>query len=212
MPNWRKLKAGIERQERRRGTARDRSAEAARWDWYAAGCPCGLPPGECREHPRARASQRPPAGDWRCWLILAGRGFGKTVAACQWVRHQVETGRARRVALVGPTSADVRDVIVEGPSGILSVSPPGSMPRYEPSKRRLTWPNGAVAVTYSADEPDRLRGPQHDLAYCDEIAAFRYPAALDNLLLGLRLGQDGVWQRFATKWAISPKFSPRIVL
>ena len=91
--NWRKLQAGIERQERLRGTVRDRSAESARFDWYAAGCPCGLPPGECREHPRARASQRPPAGDWRTWLLLmAGRGFGKTRSAAEWVRHRVETG------------------------------------------------------------------------------------------------------------------------
>jgi hypothetical protein len=122
--------------------------------------------------------------------VLAGRGFGKTRCAAEWVRHRVETGAARRVALVGATAADVRDVMVEGPSGILAVCPPRDRPRYEPSKRRLTWPGGAVATTYSAEEPDRLRGPQHDGAWVDELAAFRYPAAVDNLLFGLRLGTD----------------------
>ena len=146
-----------------RGTARDRSAESARFDWYADGCPCGLPAGECREHPRARPSQRPPAGDWRTWLVLVGRGFGKTRCAAEWVRHRVEAGASRRIALVGATAADVRDVMVEGPSGILAVCPPWDRPRYEPSKRRLTWPNGAVATTFTADEPDRLRGPQNRL-------------------------------------------------
>jgi phage terminase large subunit-like protein len=163
---------------------------AARFDWYAEGCPCGLPAGECREHPRARASQRPPAGAWRTWLYLGGRGAGKTRAAAEWVRSRIASGSARRVALVGATAADARDVIVEGPSGILSVCPIWDRPRYEPSRRRLTWPNGAVAITYSAEEPDRLRGPQHDAAYCDELATWSHPAAWDNLLLGLRLGRD----------------------
>jgi hypothetical protein len=94
------------------------------------------------------------------------------------------------MALVGATAADVRDVMVEGPSGVLAVSPPWDRPVYEPSKRRLRWRNGAVATTFSADEPERLRGPQHDGAWVDELAAFRYPAALDNLFLGLRLGDD----------------------
>ena len=164
-------------------------AEAVRFDWYAAGCPCGVAAGACREHPRARPSQRPPAGDWRTWLVLAGRGFGKTRCAAEWIRHRVETGAARRIALVGATAADVRDVMVEGPSGLLAVCPPWDRPRYEPSKRRLTWPNGAVATTFSADEPDRLRGPQHDGAWLDELAAFRYPSAVDNLLFGLRLAR-----------------------
>ena len=186
----RMVEARIERLERRRGKARDRSAESVRFDWYAAGCPCGVPPGECREHPRARPAQRPPAGDWRTWLLLMGRGAGKTRSAAEWVRHRVETGAARRIALVGATAADVRDVMVEGPSGLLAVCPPWDRPRYEPSKRRLTWPNGAVATTFSADEPDRLRGPQTDCAWIDELAAFRYPAAVDNLLFGLRLGAD----------------------
>jgi phage terminase large subunit-like protein len=188
--NWRMVRAKLSELERRRGTARGRSAEAPRFDWYAEGCPCGLPAGACREHPRARPSQRPPAGDWRTWLLLMGRGSGKTKAAAEWIRHRVETGASRRIALVGATAADVRDVMVEGPSGLLSVGPPRDRPRYEPSKRRLTWPNGAMALTFSADEPDRLRGPQSDCAWIDELAAFRYPAAVDNLLFGLRLGTD----------------------
>ena len=187
MPNWGRLRAGIERQEQRRQVRR---SNLGQWDWYAEGCPCGLPAGECREHPRARANQRPPAGDWRTWLLLMGRGAGKTRSAAEWVRHRVESGAVRAAGPGGATAADVRDTMVDGQSGILAVSPPWFRPRYEPSKRRLTWPNGARATTFSAEEPDRLRGPQHDCAWLDELAAFRYPAAMDNLLLGLRLGAD----------------------
>jgi Terminase large subunit, T4likevirus-type, N-terminal len=187
MADWRRLRAGIERLEARREFLR---LDASPWDWYAEGCPCGRPAGECREHPRARANQRPPDGDWRTWLMLMGRGAGKTRAAAEWVRRRVESGAARRLALVGATAADVRDTMVDGESGILAISPPWFMPRYEPTKRRLTWPNGARATTFSADEPDRLRGPQFETAWCDEVAAWRYPQAMDNLLFGLRLGGD----------------------
>jgi phage terminase large subunit-like protein len=187
MADWRKLRARIERLESRRELCR---ADAGPWDWYAEGCPCGRPVGECREHPRARVNQRPPDGDWRTWLMLMGRGAGKTRAAAEWVRRRVESGAARRLALVGATAADVRDTMVDGESGILAISPPWFMPRYEPTKRRLTWPNGARATTFSADEPDRLRGPQFETAWCDEVAAWRYPQAMDNLLFGLRLGGD----------------------
>jgi predicted phage terminase large subunit-like protein len=137
-----------------------------------------------------RPEQQAPEGDWRVWLLLAGRGFGKTRTGAEWVRAEVEAGRRGRLALVAPTAADARDVMVEGESGVLAVSPPGFRPLYEPSKRRLTWPNGAQATTYSADEPDRLRGPQHDGAWCDELAAWRYPEAWDMLQFGLRLGRD----------------------
>ncbi len=164
--------------------------DRARFAWFAHSCPCGRPAGECAAHPRARESQRPPGGDWRTWLLLMGRAAGKTRAAAEWVRHRVESGSARRLALVGATAADVRDVMIEGPSGLLAIGPPRSRPRYEPSKRRLTWPNGAVATAYHAEEPDRLRGPQHDAAWCDELAAWRYPAAFENVLWGLRIGSD----------------------
>ena len=138
----------------------------------------------------ARPNQLPPPGDWRVWLLLAGRGFGKTRSGAEFVRARVEAGLAARVALVGPTAADVRDVMIEGDSGLLAIASDDDRPHYESSKRRLTWPNGAVALAFSADEPERLRGPQHDLAWCDELASWRYAAAWDNLLLGLRLGAD----------------------
>ena len=112
----------------------------------------------------AREKQMPPDGQWFAWLLMAGRGFGKTRTGAEWVRWKVERGGARRVALVARTAADVRDVMVEGESGILAISPPWFRPVYEPSKRRLTWPNGAIATTYSGDKPDQLRGPQHDAA------------------------------------------------
>jgi phage terminase large subunit-like protein len=139
---------------------------------------------------RPRPAQTPPRGDWRVWLLIAGRGFGKTRAGAEFVRHEIAVGRARRVALVGPTALDVRNVMVEGDSGLLNIGPRRKRPLYEPSKHRLTWKNGAIAEAFSADEPDRLRGPQHDLAWCDELAAWRYPAAWDMLLFGLRLGRD----------------------
>jgi len=138
----------------------------------------------------ARPSQLPPEGDWRVWLVLAGRGFGKTRTGAEHIRARATARTASRFALVAPKAGDARDVMVEGESGILAVSPPWERPRYEPSKRRLTWPNGAVATLFSADEPERLRGPQHDLAWCDELASWRYPEAWDMLMLGLRLGAD----------------------
>ena len=122
-------------------------------------------------------------------MLLAGRGFGKTRTGAEYVRAQVEAGNAGRVALVAPTAADARDVMVEGESGLLAIAPPWNRPNYEPSKRRVTWPNGALATLYSADEPERLRGPQHDLAWPDELASWRYPEAWDMLMFGLRLGR-----------------------
>lgn len=138
----------------------------------------------------ARPNQCPPEGDWRVWLLLAGRGFGKTRTGAELIRARTTAKTARRVALVAPTAGDARDVMVEGESGILAISPPWERPRYEPSKRRLTWPNGAIATLFSADEPERLRGPQHDAAWCDELASWRYPEAWDMLMFGLRLGAD----------------------
>ena len=140
---------------------------------------------------RARDTQKPPPGDWRVWLLLAGRGFGKTRTGAEFVRAEIAAGRARRVALVAPTEADVRGVMVEGESGLIAVHPRlGVRPLYQPSNRRLIWPNGAIATTFSAEQPERLRGPQHDLAWCDELAAWRYPEAWDMLLFGLRLGDN----------------------
>src|SRR5438105_12894750 len=105
----------------------------------------------------ARPNQLPPPGDWwQVWLLLAGRGFGKTRTLAEWVCEQVASGQAGRIALVAATAADARDVLVEGESGILAVAPSWCRPIYEPSKRRLTWPNGAIATTFSAEEPERF--------------------------------------------------------
>jgi phage terminase large subunit-like protein len=136
----------------------------------------------------ARTAPIEPPGAWTVWLILSGRGFGKTRAGAEWSRSRVEKHAGKRGAIVARTAADCRDTLIEGESGILACSPPWFMPKYEPSKRRLTWPNGAVATTFGADEPDLLRGPQFDWAWADELAAWRYPLAWDNLMFGLRLG------------------------
>jgi phage terminase large subunit-like protein len=122
------------------------------------------------------------------WLILAGRGWGKTRTGAEFIREQVDSNSVSHIALVGPTAGDVRDTMIEGESGLLSIFPTAQRPRYEPSKRRVTFHNGAVATAFSADEPDRLRGPNHDLAWADELAAWRYPEAWDMLQLGLRIG------------------------
>lgn len=143
----------------------------------------------------ARPNQLPPPEPWSTWLVLAGRGFGKTRAGAEWVRSvacgptPLAAGKHRRIAVVAETAADARDVLVEGESGILAVHPPDFRPLYEPSKRRLTWPNGAVATLFNAVEPDQLRGPQHDAALCDELAKWRYARETwDQLQFGMRLG------------------------
>ncbi len=135
----------------------------------------------------ARPEQLEPLGDWTFWLVKAGRGFGKTRTGAEWIRKKAGQG-FNRIGLVAPTAADCRDIMIEGESGILAVSPPWNRPLYEPSKRRLTWPNGIIATTYSAEEPDRLRGPQHEILWCDEIGHWKYPEAWDMAKLGLRLG------------------------
>ncbi len=138
----------------------------------------------------SRPNQRAPKGAWSTWLMLAGRGFGKTRAGSEWVRSLVEGGKAQRIALVAPTLHDARAVMVEGDSGLLAVCPPWFKPKFEPSKRTLTWPNGAIATLFSAEEPERLRGPQHDAAWCDELCAWKQAdMTYDMLLFGLRLGR-----------------------
>ena len=138
----------------------------------------------------ARPDQVAPGGDWDVWLALAGRGWGKTRTGSEWIREEVDAGRAKRIALIAETAADGRDVIVEGDSGILACYPEGQRPIYEPSKRRITWANGAVATLFNATEPDQLRGPQFDLAWCDELAKWkRARETWDMLQFGLRLGK-----------------------
>jgi phage terminase large subunit-like protein len=139
----------------------------------------------------ARDEQLEPSAKWYIWMLLAGRGFGKTRVGAEAVREKVESGKWGRIHLIGQTAADARDVMVEGDSGILACSPPWFYPKYEPSKRRVTWPNGAVATTFSGDEPDQLRGPQAHGAWADELAKWKYAQdAWDNMEFGLRLGDE----------------------
>jgi len=157
--------------------------ERLQWDWSFWGRP---------------EQQRPEGDDWNIWLYLAGRGAGKTRTAAEWIREEAKyTNKGQiRFALVARTAADVRDVIVEGESGIINVTPPSERPLYEPSKRRLTWPNGNTATCFTADEPDSLRGPQFTHAWGDEVAAWRQTpdaagmTAFDNLRVGTRLGSN----------------------
>jgi phage terminase large subunit-like protein len=137
----------------------------------------------------ARPNQLPPDWAWRVWMILAGRGWGKTRTGGEQVLTWVREGY-KRIALVGETVADVRDVMIEGESGIMNIALPHERPHYEPSKRLLTFPGGAIAKTYSAEKPGQLRGPQHEKAWADELAKWRYAEAWDQLMLGLRLGDD----------------------
>ncbi|HCF24621.1 MAG TPA: ATP-binding protein [Novosphingobium sp.] len=141
----------------------------------------------------AHEGQLPPNGEWQGWLIMAGRGFGKTRAGAEWIRAIAEKDPTARIALVAASLGEARSVMVEGQSGLLAVAPRGKRPRFEPSRRLLTWPGGAQATLFSAGEPESLRGPQHSHAWCDEIAKWdlaggRAEAAWDNLQLGLRLG------------------------
>ncbi len=148
----------------------------------------------------AHKYQIEPAGDWTTWFILGGRGAGKTRAGAEWIRALVADGAAnddsgdrnsaRAIALVAETYADAREVMIEGPSGLCAVAADLSRPTYEPSRRRLVWPNGAVAYAFSAEDPDGLRGYQFDAAWADELCKWRYPEETwSNLQLALRLGK-----------------------
>jgi phage terminase large subunit-like protein len=139
----------------------------------------------------ARQEQLAPEGDWQFWLILAGRGWGKTRTGAEWIHEQVEHRGPTRFALIGPTASDVRDVMVKGESGLIATAHPKRRPIYEPSKRLVTFYNGAQGLCFSADEPERLRGPQFHFGWADEIAAWRYPEdTWSNFQFGLRLGED----------------------
>lgn len=138
---------------------------------------------------RARHDQLAPLGEWYVWLILAGRGWGKTRTGAEWVRLQVRQ-RYRFVNIIGATADDARDIMIEGESGILAICPRGERPEYKKSQRRLAWPNGSSSLIFTADEPERLRGKQHEKLWADELAAWRYPEAWDQAMLGLRLGDN----------------------
>ncbi|PCI33399.1 MAG: ATP-binding protein [Alphaproteobacteria bacterium] len=147
----------------------------------------------------ARQNQLPPEGKWFCWLILAGRGFGKTRTAVEWIRDMVEgdspliapKGAPERIALVADTHLDGKLTMIEGESGLLAATPKSFMPTFYSSNKKLVWPNGVQAFLYSAESPDQLRGPQHHVAWADEMAKWRYiEETWSNLLLGLRLGKE----------------------
>lgn len=138
----------------------------------------------------ARPEQLPPPGNWRVWLILAGRGFGKTRAGAETIHSWATSRQATRIALVGASIHEARAIMVEGVSGLLSLHAPSGTPRFEVSKHRLTWPNGAQATLFGANQFERLRGPQFDAAWIDELAKFRRPEEVWNqLMLGMRLGE-----------------------
>ena len=140
---------------------------------------------------RARPEQLAPDGDWRIWLMMAGRGFGKTRAGAEWVRAIAESDGRARIALVGATLGEVRSVMVEGPSGLLAIAPWWNRPAFSPALRRLIWPNGAMAILFGAAEPEALRGPQFSHGWADEIAKWAGGEAVwDNLMMGMRLGHE----------------------
>ena len=158
-------------QIRRINELTDAEAEALLHDWSWNG----------------RPEQQIPAGDWITWLILAGRGFGKTRTGAETVRTWVKTNKY--VNLIGATADDARDIMVEGESGILAVCPGKMNARFtKKSERQLQWPNGAISLIFTADEPERLRGKQHMKLWGDEYASWRYKEAWDQASLGLRLG------------------------
>lgn len=136
----------------------------------------------------SRPDQRLPPGNWPGWLVLAGRGWGKTRVGAETVR--VWARSYKRVNLVAATADDARDIMVEGESGLLAVCPRAERPTYRPSKSRLEWPSGCHSLIFTADEPERLRGKQHEKIWADELCAWRYPEAWDQAMLGLRIGNN----------------------
>lgn len=165
----------LPRTERRRiiKSMTDDELEALLYDW----------------HFWARPEQLPPPGDWTTWGIVAGRGAGKTRSGAEFINEEIRAGRSQYPILIGADAGDVRDVMVEGESGILAISPPWFRPEYKPSTRQLIYPNGVVARLFAAHDPDALRGPQSDVVWADEIAKWKYATeAWDNMALGNRLG------------------------
>lgn len=139
---------------------------------------------------QARPAQLPPAGDWGVWLILAGRGFGKTRAGAEWVTRMALDHPGCRIALVGATAHAAKSVMLDGESGLRGVARAGFEPFLKATKKELHWPNGSIGTLFSAVDPDSLRGPQFHFAWCEEIAAWpKAKAAWDNLRLGMRLGE-----------------------
>jgi len=165
--------------------------EMGRVPWLCSVPDCDGRPHKGRRGAHSRAVQRAPGHEaWDTWLLLAGRGFGKTRTGAEWVWRMAKAMPGSRGALIGPTAADTRDVLVQGESGIIACAPASFRPVYEPSKRLLTYPNGSTQHLYSAAEPDRLRGPQHHYLWADELAAWKdLQYCWDMAQMGLRLGE-----------------------
>lgn len=140
---------------------------------------------------QAREDQLPPVNiDWTTWLLLGGRGAGKTRTGAEWVRGLVEGVVAGNIALIGETFGDVREVMIDGPSGLCGIATADMRPRFEPSRHRLVWPNGAMAQIFSSEAPEGIRGYQFDAAWADEVCKWRYDETTwSNLQLALRLGK-----------------------
>ncbi len=133
--------------------------------------------------------QEEPPGDWRVWLMMAGRGFGKTRAGAEWLSARARENPGARLAIVGATLDEVAGVMVHGQSGLIAVARTGERPSWIATRRELVWPNRSIAFAYSGGRPDKLRGPEHHFAWCDELAKWRRPQeSWDNLMMGLRLG------------------------
>lgn len=156
----------------------------------------------------ARPDQLPPEGDWRVWIMNSGRGAGKTRAAAEFIRAEVESGRHARIAICGPTASSIRRDMVEGNSGLLAIAPRWCQPSYEPSSLRIVWPNGAIAYLLSSEEPDRARGLNTSLCWADELSSWANPQGMwDNLMLGLRItGPKGDHPRIVV--STTPKPGP----
>ena len=145
----------------------------------------------CRWSMTARPEQLPPDWQWTIWLMKCGRGWGKTRTGGEWVKEKIESGTYRLMACFAPTADDVRKVMVEGPSGLLSLNwRPGFEPDYQPGNKQILFPGGQKIQLYSAEKPKRLEGPQWEGAWCDEIRNWQYPQAWDSLILGLRIGDN----------------------
>lgn len=142
----------------------------------------------------ARSEQEQPAELGReayVWLVLAGRGYGKTRMMAEWFRKHIESGHYKYTSIAGATADDVREIMIEGESGLLNICPPWFYPNYQPSKKKITWPNGVETLIFYGSEPDGPRGKQQSLVWCDELAKWKYPEdTLDNILFGLRLGDN----------------------
>lgn len=175
--SWKMVLASLEQEERDKFLAlfQDKELGALFTDWMFD----------------ARGDQIEPLGDWFIWLILCGRGWGKTWTGANWIIERHRTGVFRNSAIVAATSGDLRRSCIEGPSGVLALAPSYFKPEYKPSHQKLIWPNGSVTNLYTSEKPDRLRGPNHDGAWCDEIASWRYVKdAWDNLIFTLRFGDN----------------------